>query len=247
MTMNDQIQGLGGSHDAHLDRLVDGELSQPEYQTLLASLEQEPGGWRRCALAFLEAQAIEHELGGIRRSLDRLSPEAAMLHTAETTSAIWEKARLFLAVAASFVVVFGLGLIAPRLVAPKFLALGRQEGLVSGNINTQSPTSVAENATDGDIPQDLLRYVGDLRLLVDGSADGATESGSVPVYEVGQDVNQYLSGELPALGPELIELFRQRGYDVRHEQQYFPAALDDGRQLIVPVDGYQITPVSRRY
>jgi predicted methyltransferase MtxX (methanogen marker protein 4) len=45
----------------------------------------------------------------------------------------------------------------------------------------------------------------------------------------------------------LIELFKQYGYDVRHEQQLFAAPLDDGRQIVVPVDGYQITPVSRRY
>jgi hypothetical protein len=67
------------------------------------------------------------------------------------------------------------------------------------------------------------------------------------VYEVGQDVTQFLAAEKPALGPEMMELLRQHGYDVRHEQQYFPAPLDDGRQIIVPVDGYQLTPVSRRY
>jgi len=56
-----------------------------------------------------------------------------------------------------------------------------------------------------------------------------------------------LAGEAPVLGPEMIELLRQHGYDVRHDQQYFPAPLEDGRQMIVPVEGYQITPVSRRY
>ena len=40
-----------------LDRLVDGELDGPARAAALGALEAEPGGWRRCALAFLEAQA----------------------------------------------------------------------------------------------------------------------------------------------------------------------------------------------
>jgi hypothetical protein len=39
-----------------LDRLVDGELGDAERKAVLARLDAEPDGWRRCALAFLEAQ-----------------------------------------------------------------------------------------------------------------------------------------------------------------------------------------------
>src|SRR5438876_11522290 len=39
-----------------LDRLVDGELPERERRELLLRIEKEPDGWRRCALAFLEAQ-----------------------------------------------------------------------------------------------------------------------------------------------------------------------------------------------
>lgn len=48
-----------------LDRLVDGELTPQERRELLRRLEGEPQGWRRCALAFLEAQALEEELPGL--------------------------------------------------------------------------------------------------------------------------------------------------------------------------------------
>jgi hypothetical protein len=40
-----------------LDRLVDGELDQGTRSLLIRSLDREPDGWKRCALAFLEAQA----------------------------------------------------------------------------------------------------------------------------------------------------------------------------------------------
>ena len=40
-----------------VDRLVDGELSEPERRALFLELDSNPTGWKRCALAFLEAQA----------------------------------------------------------------------------------------------------------------------------------------------------------------------------------------------
>jgi len=38
--------------DAQLDLLVDGELSDAQRRDVLSRLDAEPGGWRRCALAF---------------------------------------------------------------------------------------------------------------------------------------------------------------------------------------------------
>ena len=40
---------------ATFDRLVDGELSPAEYRRVLVALEQQPGAWRKCAEAFLQA------------------------------------------------------------------------------------------------------------------------------------------------------------------------------------------------
>ena len=42
-----------------IDKLIDGELSRDEERGLLSSLEGQPDGWRRCALAFLEARALK--------------------------------------------------------------------------------------------------------------------------------------------------------------------------------------------
>jgi hypothetical protein len=63
--------------DFRLDLLVDGELSEENRRQLLTSLENEPGGWRRCALAFLESQCW-------KQSLDKLPvpPAAPMLPVA---------------------------------------------------------------------------------------------------------------------------------------------------------------------
>jgi hypothetical protein len=39
-----------------IDRLVDGELDESERREAILALGSSPDGWRRCALAFLEAQ-----------------------------------------------------------------------------------------------------------------------------------------------------------------------------------------------
>jgi hypothetical protein len=88
--------------------------------------------------------------------------------------------------------------------------------------------------------------IGNLRLVMDGAGDGSPQAGKIPVYEIDSSVEQYLERDRPALPPELVQMLEQRGHDVQRQQQYIPVQLDDGRQIIVPIDGYQITPVGRR-
>ena len=45
-----------------LDRLVDGRLGDEAYRELLCQIDADPDGWKQCALAFLEHQALEKEL-----------------------------------------------------------------------------------------------------------------------------------------------------------------------------------------
>src|SRR5205814_739732 len=57
------------NEDILLDRLVDGELSGNERRQLLESFDKRPEGWRRCALAFLEAQSWREEMGQVARGI----------------------------------------------------------------------------------------------------------------------------------------------------------------------------------
>src|SRR5205823_4263901 len=57
-----------GNLDEHLfDLLADGELTDESRRELLGRLDRESDGWRRCALAFLEAQAWRGESRSIVR------------------------------------------------------------------------------------------------------------------------------------------------------------------------------------
>ena len=223
------------------DRLVDGELSPAEYQALLASLEDEPAGWRQCALAFLEAQALGSELGSVRRALDLTAGEQEGGKKWPPPSRRFDLSTL-LAVALSFLLAFTLGAITPRIFGNR-----PQEPSLTGN-NLTAPTVVAGQRppAGGEIRHQTLRPVGNVRLVMDGTGGESTQSGDVPVYDVGQDLDQFLSQNRPALAPELIELLQQRGHEVVRQEQYVPAQLEDGRQVIVPVERYLITPVSQQ-
>src|SRR5262245_4087716 len=80
------------------DRLVDGELSPAEYRDLLAGLDAAPEGWKRLALAFLEAQALGCELGKVREELATRSKKRTTMRPERSKFVPWE---FLLAIAAS--------------------------------------------------------------------------------------------------------------------------------------------------
>src|SRR5258708_3997103 len=60
--MNDEINDAGTLDERLFDRLADGELDTAARRALLSRLDDVPGGWRLCALAFLESQAWRSEM-----------------------------------------------------------------------------------------------------------------------------------------------------------------------------------------
>lgn len=246
-----EIQNSRGPADDDLrfDRLVDGELTADEHRALVASLDDEPGGWRRCALAFLESQALTGELTAVRRGLD-LDNESGS-GVPGKGNAHWSQGHLrrpplefgtLLAVAASFLVALAIG-----VAAPGIWSQWTQEPSLAGNNESQNPSLVGGLSPHrGSMRHEALKPIGNLRLVMDGLDDEGSQSGQVPVYEVEQGLEQFLTQAPSALAPELVELLQERGHDVQMQQQYMLVELDDGRQVIVPVEGYQITPVGRR-
>ena len=90
-----------GIDQAALDRLVDGEMDEPSRAALLRALDRQPAGWKRCALAFLEAQAWGEAL-----------PATPAAHAAPAKSGSPLPAiRRVLAVAAAVAVAFGAGFV----------------------------------------------------------------------------------------------------------------------------------------
>jgi len=63
--MNPTNENIFCEDDRRFDLLVDGEMSESQRRELLAGLDDQPDGWRRCALAFLDAQCWRDELGSM--------------------------------------------------------------------------------------------------------------------------------------------------------------------------------------
>jgi hypothetical protein len=224
--------------DARFDRLVDGELSADEYKALVAGLDDEPGGWRRCALAFLEAQALGGELSAIRQCGKVAVPPVLSVAVAPRKAAEPARWKLLLAMSASFLVAFILGVTLPGLWRP-----------VPGTrlAGPEIPVQSRDAAPAASLPDGLVRTVGNARLVFDGPSGTQSPGGDVPIYELPAAAgSSWLTQHEPTLPEELIDELERRGHRVEWRQQYVPVNLEDGREGVIPVESYQITPVSRR-
>jgi hypothetical protein len=85
-----------------IDRLVDGSLPEAERRALLLQLEAEPDGWRRCALAFLEAHMW-------REAFVPLTAEAPAPVSISKTAKPWRRALSTAGLAACIAAAFLLG------------------------------------------------------------------------------------------------------------------------------------------
>lgn len=222
--------------DHQLDRLVDGELTSEEYREVLAQLELEPDGWKRCALAFLEAQAWCRDLRGrCDESAPIRCPVVPTVSPGRRSPGSWIVACG--ALAGCLAAAFGLGMwwssgdLAPHDAdrPVKLLPANRQDFAPAASALVQTPGSSATTPTQ-------------LTLLVD-RGDGQTEQFEMPVFDAHDPVGQRLVQQ-PAI-PWHVELaIRRAGHDVRTQRHWTPVTLWDGRQAVFPVDELEIVPVS---
>ena len=236
--------------DVKFDRLVDGELSADEYRALVASLDEEPGGWRRCALAFLEAQALAGEISGVRRGMSLCEDDAqSPLNAPAVAAAPIRNSRPFrlttiLAMAASFLVAFGLGLAMPRWFP------GRPGQLApvgsSPDVTTVATNTDHESGGVNQIRHASYKPIGNLQLVVDGPGGVSTPVGDVPVYDGQGSAAEWLNDQRPALSPEVLQTLQDRGHKIDRQIEYVPVRLEDGRDVIVPIERYQIRLPSKR-
>lgn len=227
--------------DARFDRLVDGALTAPEYKAFVAALEDEPGGWRRCALAFLEAQAWGKEFAAIRRvDQDRVRPAAPPVETKVISrgGTVFSAGSLLCA-ALSFVLAFGLGLFSYGKLFPPSSAAPHMAAKPSEKVN-------AAGALDRNSAAARAGAVDRMHLVIDRGEGLPPEEIVVPVVEAGMAARESLVLAEPAIPDSVLRSLRLRGHKISRQHEYIPIALDDGRQVILPVEQYQITPVSSK-
>jgi len=230
------------------DLLVDGELDSARQHELLSRLDATPDGWRRCALAFLEAQAWRSDLranmvtrpvgtpGDIRRD-----PAG---RSRLVTLGRWGLLALGLMLA------FGTGwLTRPHDDArPAQPVAATSAGAAQRAV--QAPNDTVEKAPRDDnetAPQltSSLRMAGILTLQIDDH--GQTREMRVPVLDAsGVDVQRLLEQE-PAVRSSAIQALERRGHKVETHRQVLTVDLKDGRKLLLPVDQVDVRAANRVY
>jgi hypothetical protein len=226
-----------------LDRLVDGELSADERRLLLAGLDDEPGAWRRCALAFLEAQSWR---GQIARLL--AEPEARPTLTDRPAQTFSKRATVWgacLAIAASLLVAFALGTKYPGAGeplqanhSPAPAGETEMELVQNESVRDENRDEVAENdrqwaepASAGQDPQTITLAVAD--------GDESEQEIQLPVSNASENDGSWdtVASAIPA---ELLRNLEQAGLRVRRQQRFMPIELSDGRRLVVPIEEIEI-------
>ncbi len=252
-----------------LDLLVDGELDETNRRELLMWCQRDPEGWRQCALAFLEAQSWSRQLrdvGAGASMATQTAPTSAKPHAAgsQTPSAqaaipasrdplvqpslmrSWKPFIGPLAMAASFLAAFGLGLLA-RSGWQAAGGAGRQESFSAANLELaqQEPGAVVEQEQRPGYALPGRENLGQVRLVVDGPG-GAEQEIQLPVVERGAMDADFLQNPPAAVPAEIQQMFERMGHQVRQRREMLPLRLKDGRRLIVPVDQVEVRPVGNR-
>jgi hypothetical protein len=225
-----------GDFESELDRLVDGELTDEGRRELLAVLEARPDGWRRCALAFLEAQAWRSEMGawvaggrGGQRAAATVAPSPERVRAVPSGWSVYG----ILAAAAAVLAAFGLG---------RFLDQPPQERLGPPQVAMQSPSeppAIAEPAP----PRG-----GDFVTLVVNDHHGKPQRVEIPLVEGQRLGNQFAQEPAWSEAPELARRLDRQGLGVEVRRRYAPLFFEQEDRLIpmvVPVDDAVVRPVSR--
>lgn len=218
-----------------IERIVDGGLSPEQLREAVARIEADPDGWRRCALAFLEAQCWGDAL---REPVAASSPAQAPGLRAiggAPRRAPW-RPRPALAAA-----------VAVACFAAGWLAAGRPSRVAVMPAAPGEPfqATATPDTAPGEAPlvppAPQARQVARLR-IGEGSRDGAAPE--IPIFGgPGLDPSWLLDQPMPVSAREQASLAR-KGYRLEQERRLVAVPLPDGRRLVVPVDRVQVRDVS---
>jgi hypothetical protein len=221
-----------------IDLLVDGELDDSQRRELLKSLDQKPDGWRRCALAFLEAQCWKQTLGRLVAE-----PEARRPATSEEPHSAAKPATSTAPQAAArpapgrspFVGRWGTAL---AMAASVLVAL-----LISNYIRPGGPSS-APRGPGGIDSANLVQSPGGassndpwrMVTLTSNDPAGGEQSFRLPAREGKQLDAGWWQTPSPTIPQDVMKALRDSGHEVQQSRQFLPVPMQDGRKLVIPVD-----------
>ena len=244
--------------DTKFDRLVDGELTTDEYREMLTTLDEEPGGWRRCAMAFLEAQAWTLEIRHEREQTEviRTSPgerESVELPTrpvvAEQSMTVNKSSPISVVrsvkrregghswltdlVRIAAIIMFSLGL-------GMWIQDFRKGQPATAPFIAGTGPAVKSPAAPALVPRTIHPVGKPVTLVLDDRHE--KRSIDLPLTVVNSPM-KWMSQPRTAMPPEMIQQLRRMGHKVQRQGKFVPVRLHDGRQIIVPMEEFEIVPV----
>jgi hypothetical protein len=214
--------------DESLDGLVEGTLDDDRRRALLLALEADPEGWRRCALAFLEAQAWTQALAPLAdHAASTLSIVAATGNVRavshRSTRAKWKSTREkgdWLRSKAKVPVPLFPGLPLKTGLAAGLLALAFGAGLLA---NRPSPLDRPVRVASDPSPA--------------SSFPAAPEEPAPATDEIASNppIDDF-SGGMDAIPGHVRRQLASQGYKVEQRRMLVDLPLEDGRFVAVPVD-----------
>jgi hypothetical protein len=239
------MENLNVCDQSVLDRFVDGELSEEEERVVLQQLEQTEGGWRQCALTFVESRVFEREFQQLSR--DAIPP--AVRSEKDIKKEHWWNVSswtMALSVSAVVLLAFTVGTFFPRTtqMVPGSRSVSNAQIASSGSSTSTPEHLVADSLTPWQGQQRSTDQSVDQQPVGTVALDLKTgERIEVPVYDYDRNVaNQLLQRSTP-LSPEVLHSLKW--HEVRRRQEYVPVQLKDGRQVLLPVQELDLVPVNR--
>ena len=251
--MNEPINELKTDKQYLLDLLVDGELSDDERRDLLGWCERAPDGWRRCALAFLEAQNWSQVLGDLTEQAPWRAETAGAAGTEDRQVGASRKVSAPVARPQSFWQVrqWGTMLAMAASVALAFtLGLWVRDAGKAGRIVPDDAASVRvveNNEAPVRRPSGRPEHgpANTLRLDV-GGRPGAADEIQLPVMAGDEIAGDWLRAQPAAMPEEVQQALERLGHRVEQRRRLVPYRLDDGRRVVVPIDQVEVQPVENR-
>ncbi|MBN2023360.1 MAG: hypothetical protein JW809_11280 [Pirellulales bacterium] len=229
---------LSRDDDRLFDLLADDELDEERRGRLLGGLDDRPGGWRRCALAFLEAQSWKKEIGALGRKPESLVPATETAAAASRRRRRLGRGSAILGMAASLLLGIGLTSLVRDLerggmLGPGGGGFGQQAGLMGGGggsaAGVPGALGIVRLAPGGG------GGAGQVGVLTRGP-DGTIQMVALPVIDRQQLDEDWVRGLPVAIPPEVSRALEQSGHEVRSSRQLVPIAMPDGRRVVFPVD-----------
>jgi hypothetical protein len=236
--------------DARIDDLVDGKLDDANRRALLTRCEVEPEGWRRCALAFLEAQCWRDALRPLAQppsaarssSLDYGAGQAPRVGRGQ-----WSRFARTFAAAAACVTLFSLGwLISDASRGKRPSTAGNSQNIAARQIGNGG-AGETETTSGAGQPQGALP--------VPSSAAGTVRTANpriVAEKHAASLASRSAWGNprgVAQAGP-LSEADRKdlehRGFEVETHRRMVTVPLRDGRRVNVPVGTVSLRRVGNR-